>query len=258
MSILPEDPPFGFFDDLMKRVMDHQFFRFGLMKQSATLIIRGLAGVGKTTTMLGVVEKLQKRDEPVRVASAFFRHNKTDTHDAAKLFIIFIKQLVEQDASFAMHASSLHVGEDDVSRKLSDISSVFEKMIEMTARVCIILDGLDEFGNGAKRTVFMEHVKRIQIKTGVGVIITERSGGSVGQPWFSDNQHPKIWTIPLKAESSDVKNYIEFRLEADKSSWIAEKITQSPNRLQMTSHISNVVTKAATTKEFSKQISQPM
>ena len=256
-SILPPATPDGFSGHRVNRLMTDNYFRSVLTKESRSMIVSGLPGVGKTTTASGIVRNLRKSRENVLVAFAFFCHNKTEIHDATSIILVFVNQLVEQNVHFARYAQALHTGPDGINAEPDDILAVLEKLFKRAPRVCIVLDALDEFGDKVERDILLRHVTRLQRNTGVGVIVTERRGVSISERCLSESGKTKM--LPIQANLNDIKSYIKFRIESGTSSWIARHLSRTPLVSQsIIERIRQTVMEAAMTGDMTDVASQPM
>lgn len=212
---------------LTQKVLSSAFFQLPMEKPPRTLVLHGIPGVGKTTTVIGVIDELRKRK--ATVAFAFFHHNMKYVHEAAKIMLLLIKQLLDilnEDSDKTRyercmnHVQQLLREAGDLSTDLDEIRPVLKNVIvENTSPVCIILDALDEFSNPDELVRLLNELKQIQIETNVSVIMTERSGESSCEECFKQQDGNRA-TMELRADRADINQYIVCRVERMPGNWL--------------------------------------
>jgi hypothetical protein len=191
---------------LMDSVLEDERFKLGLEKNSATFLLTGNPGVGKTTTMNGIKRHLQKRSS-VHVAIAFFDANEPHSQRPAKIAMHLLWQLCSSSKFMCECVESLYQQKGDGDPSLGDIADALIRVIHERDHHCIMLDALDECKRDEDLIPLLETLARIQVETGVGIILTARTNSNIDDAGFKQVKERKLLSL-----KEDMTNYIKARL----------------------------------------------
>jgi hypothetical protein len=167
--------------------------------------------------------------EAVAVACVSYDSRNPDQHSPMSVLMSLLLQLIEQipdaeEIGISLHKRTLN----GLSSELKDIGNAIIKILNRTRSGCIIIDALDECDGGSHGVIVrtLSEVKRIQAKTSVGVILSQRlvaTGERTIGPWtiFEGASH-----YILKAGASTTREYVQVRLRdfSYKYSWVNKDI----------------------------------
>ena len=224
-----------FAEGLRDNVMTSSEFRPCLEMRSHTFVLFGSPGVGKTTTMQGIIKKLDDDREAgnrdVVVASIFYKLFKPDRYDpndckASKVMMRilagFVKRLPE-----AIQDAELHKLWNSSSDKCPDpeaTAKVIMSILNKAEAACVVLDGVDECHLSdcqEQLSITLQLLRQIQNETGVGVIITDRLlEENFWKDHFSDTSL-ETYKINVDDLESDIRTYVSTRFkDSPRMKWV--------------------------------------
>ena len=204
-SSLPEN----FARRLTDSVVRKNAFRSCTLQESQTFLLKGRMGVGKTTTICGLIEHLRGRGD-VAVAFMLVDSDSKSEHDARKILMLFILQV----SDFGKEEHRIHIMkllESNATRKPSAeaIVSTLVAIIKSRLRnkpkktTCLLVDGLDEMEESSLHDLLC-HLAEVQRLSSCGIIMASRvvSGST-------ESQFEKLEVLDITAHLDDIRSYVD-------------------------------------------------
>ncbi|KAK6836780.1 ankyrin repeat protein [Apiospora arundinis] len=185
-----------------------------------TLCLQGQFGVGKTWTMLGLLHKLQRRNEVTSdatertyVARVFFdagnQHGEATAAENYMYLILlhFVQQIPNAWKLYRdikTEAQGFHIE----IKKISDLIESVLNSVSKTVKSCTLVDGLEECDEDTLGKI-LEQVSSIQRATGMGIVLTERVSATKWHDWFAEETTS---IFPLRPDPNDIRTFLEHQL----------------------------------------------
>ena len=177
--------------------------------ESRTAALIGKAGVGKTTAMQGIMDRLEKSDRNVIVAAMFFIYSLPEWHKPEKVLMRILAQFIVKYKYPRLVSRVAQLYEDSVDetdqcpplkKTAAILTSVLQELQRDQCSACIIIDAVDECKRYLEET--LKRLRDIQKETRVGIIITDR----LTEDGLWMDLFPNAHSIKLaSAEKSDIR-----------------------------------------------------
>jgi hypothetical protein len=208
---LPCDFEPGLTDD----VMDDEHFQSCVQGSGSTLFLHGDPGVGKTSTVLGILNRLPSRDPTIRIAFTLFKAAEDrGIHSAEGVAMNLLYQLCREDSSKLLPCiRALYDDRDAKQLTLMAIILALATVIQESKRGCIIiLDALDECNDKKALSDLLKALRQLQEATRVGILLADRSKNAHAQTFRRLNNRE------LFSLRADIEEFVTKRLKSDDSS----------------------------------------
>lgn len=176
------------------------------------MVLVGKAGVGKTTTVEGIMRCLEtkgRQDKVVLGCIFYSRREAVDAHHPSKVMMTLLGQIVDQVPIWTRHVRALWQKKKPGIPAAEQVATVIETILAPIPRSCIFIDAVDECKDREHVATVLRCLKKIQDKTKLGIFITDRLVEEA--VWPTLFSQPK--KIPVeRAEDADISWYIEQRL----------------------------------------------
>lgn len=217
--------------NLINSVLKNEHFTRCLTNTATALVLQGKPGVGKSTTMLGLLRKLDKEriqesDQPenllpdhvenkqatanVVVASIFFKAEIHAKEDAQGVLMCLLQQLVEKVPGALNDVRQLAQEHQNIGPTAKDIADTTISVLKKTTKACFFLDALDEH-NSNHAFATMKHIARVQYESKVGLVITDREGN---KNWHSHFKQPNAAFETLLSDDGDIATYLDEQVSS--------------------------------------------
>jgi Cdc6-like AAA superfamily ATPase len=209
----PPDPPDCFEEGLTTHILDDDRFKNCLRMTRCSLLLQGAPGVGKTSTVAGMIHRLPQIDASVCVAFKIFRlEDKGVQHKAKQVVATLLLKFCEEYRAFPDCVTKLYEARRKHSITLEEMSSALGVAIRKTEKDCVIfLDALDECGDDDGLDALLEALSCVQVSTGVGLVFTSRHD-AIPRELFK-----RLEKIELHSREEDMKSYVSRRLKSHRS-----------------------------------------
>lgn len=195
-----------FQDRLSKQVMDDRRFKKCTRNQKGALLLYGAPGLGKTSTMIGIIDDLTQQIPATRIACRFFNaEESSETHSPERIAMSLLLSVFAESSTPVFPGCVHKLYKDRASRSftLKAIVSTLGSVISQEDQDClIILDAMDECTRRNRLNELLKELKRIQEATGAGLIFTDRTNN----PDWTD--HFRLESFELCSEIEDMRAYI--------------------------------------------------
>jgi hypothetical protein len=225
--------PYKFQGSLTAEVFANSHFKQCIGPDGGTLVLMGKMGIGKTTTVVGLLNEIDKgnpsnpchgrasdgqipsskeghngeeRNRPknkVVVASIFFSSDsKVKERYKADLVLMSIANQLANALGGKHHLRQMYERHPNVRPPCDSITSTIKKVIQGVENCCIFLDALDE--NDLEEVQrLMKEIGNIQRDCHIGVVITHRDSVTFEfSQWLSH-----ICELPIEAKENDIIGY---------------------------------------------------
>lgn len=204
-SSLPEN----FARRLTDSVVQNNAFRSCTSQESQTLFLKGGMGVGKTTTICGLIGHL-KGCEKVAVAFMLVEFDCKSGHDPRKILMLFVLQLADFDKEehrrqvITLLQSNV-AGQPSAEEIISTLATIIKSHHADTPKktTCLFVDGLDEMEDESLHDVLCDLAK-VQQRTSCGIILSSRVVSVSTKKYFAK---PKV--LDIKAHLDDIQFYVD-------------------------------------------------
>lgn len=229
MEFAAKFPEEHFAPGLRDRVMSKKKFTACLNMESQTFVLVGKAGIGKTTTVQGIINYLNEDggEDKVLVASMFYNwylidkleregHHQfsREAHEPSKVMMRLLIQVVDQYPRSSKFVRQFYrdnqPGCPPAGKTAGILTAILSEAKKHGRRACIVIDGVDECKENKNLTTVLRHIGQIQEKTGIGVLLTDRlREGSLWRPHFRQTLYVHEED---RADEQDIESYIKNRL----------------------------------------------
>ncbi|KAJ2934209.1 hypothetical protein H1R20_g2898, partial [Candolleomyces eurysporus] len=180
---------------------------FGRWKRGGFKILWGTGkpGAGKTTLSSIVIQHLQKDDVACHAPVIFAFCRYTEKYSPSEIFASWIQQLLRRDRSTLEHVcESFRIHERDGSRPSNaELHKLMSAVVQKFDRVFIILDGLDEAEEDARKPL-LDFINSLPSNT--HTLIMSRPLESL-QRLF-----PCVVHVDIEARNEDIERFVEKRI----------------------------------------------
>jgi GTPase SAR1 family protein len=201
---------------LRDQVFDTKDFQSCLTNTRTTLVLQGMPGVGKTTTMQGLIARVADRDKSrlnskVVTAALCIR----DTRDLGferviSSALLYLLQVICKQVPDSMEAVKTLHQKVPAGRlpPASVITTAIQHVLTRVERTCIFIDsGADEFYDFSD---LLAQLKLLQQKTNIGIVFT--SDGDLDNFILEKHfRNLKFHTLTISANSEDIAAYLRKR-----------------------------------------------
>ena len=200
--------PGNFARRLTDSVVQNDAFRSCTLQESQTLFLKGEMGVGKTTTVCGLMEHLRERGD-VAVASMLVDSDCKSEHDARKILMLFILQLADLDKEeYRRQVMTLvqgnATGQPSAKEIISTLATIMKSHHADTPKktTCLLVDGLDEMEESLQD--LLRSLAKVQERTSCGIIMASRVISFSTKKCFAK---PKV--LDIEAHLDDIQFYVD-------------------------------------------------
>ncbi|KAI4947731.1 hypothetical protein J4E91_006553 [Alternaria rosae] len=175
---------------------------------SATLILVGKLGYGKSVTLANIVDDLILRIDPEAFGLAYFfcRHDLPESKHAKTVMGALIRQIISPLRDL--------LDESKVSETicLSQLLGLMRHVVPSKYVIYIVLDGLDICPPSEQKTI-TEHLELMTMQLNVHICISRRLEPGIELQAIAKD-FPKATIARLPDNSSDIETYVVAHLEA--------------------------------------------
>jgi Cdc6-like AAA superfamily ATPase len=197
-----------FASSLTNWVLRDAAFHACSLQKGQTVLLRGGMGVGKTTTMCGLIKHLHDCGT-VAVAFMLADSDRKSEHSPRKILMLFVQPLSNDNRKQRKHAWKLVnknlTGRPSAHEARGTLVSIIKSHYDMKKRrtTCLLLDGLDEFEDDDLQELLC-HLAEVQQLTSCGIILASRVDNLNTKKWFK-----KLEPLEIMAHSADIKYYVD-------------------------------------------------
>jgi hypothetical protein len=174
-----------------------------------TLFLRGGMGVGKTTTVCGLIKHLNERGD-VAVACMFVESEFMSEHDARKILMLFLQQVSDLGIEeHRLYLSKLIMrypsGRPSADEAVETLAAIIKSLQIKSPKktTCLFLDGLDEMEDKPLHELLL-HLGRLQQLTSCGIVMASRVISRITERCFSRSK-----TLDITANVDDIQFYVD-------------------------------------------------
>ena len=194
---------------LTDSVVQNNAFRSCTLQESQTFLLKGGMGVGKTTTICGLIEHLKERGD-VAVAFMLVAYDCKTGHDARKILMLFIYQLADFDKEEHRRQvmtllQSNGAGQPSTKDTISTLVNIIKSHHANTPKktTCLFVDGLDEMEEESLHDLLCD-LAEVQQCTSCGIIMASRVVSLSTKRYFAK---PKV--LDITAHLDDIQSYVD-------------------------------------------------
>ncbi|KAK3617420.1 hypothetical protein LTR56_025290 [Elasticomyces elasticus] len=193
---------------LTERIMQETCFETCLSQKAGTVVLKGSMGAGKTTTARGLIKAMRSRVDMI-TAYVLFGFNLTAGYEPRKVMMRFLHQVVdttdEEQRALVLDLYERYPDECPSVEETADaLCAVIDHIVHnQNKTTCIVLDGLDEFGDWDKLASLLGHLARIQERTKCGILMTTRLDEGGVTRSFAQATY-----LEISASAKDIENYV--------------------------------------------------
>lgn len=191
---------------LTDSVVQKTAFQSCILPEGQTLLLKGAMGVGKTTTICGLIEHLYGRGD-VKVAFMLVDSDCKSEHDARKILMLFILQVSQfGNEEHRRHITRLlesnATGQPSAEAIVSTLVTIIESNKPETT-TCLLVDGLDEIEQGSLHDLLC-HLAEVQRLTSCGIIMASRVVSDSTESHFT-----RLEVLDITAHLDDIRFYVD-------------------------------------------------
>jgi hypothetical protein len=203
-------------DELWKDLESRETFS----KARQTAVFAGAPGVGKTTTMQELMNRLTRRrreKNEIALGYIFFSDQQKLDTDAGAILMHLLRTLCVGTKYGHEMLEKLHLLTEETEslwasgeRKpsLKEIRNTLIETVKRADEACIFIDALDECTNPEQLEHVLSTIREIQIESGVGVVMTVRPGENAALERCFEPTENCVWK-EVRAHDEDIKAYVE-------------------------------------------------
>ncbi|KAF2731690.1 hypothetical protein EJ04DRAFT_442513, partial [Polyplosphaeria fusca] len=200
-------------DNGARELIQRPEFLAWISSTGTVLWCRGSPGIGKTVNVSYIIDHLEqkRREDDFGLAYVYFSYKDAGLQTPVNIMASILQQLVLQRPNFMSDLRGMYTkhSKENSRPSVGDITTLIQSITYSFPKILIVIDALDECANTDDvRAILLTEIKKLQNSC---LLVMSRP-----IPDLDDLLEGAI-RIRIEASSTDIKNYLQQRLESTRS-----------------------------------------